>query len=341
MNLPGRHHRILIATLSALVLALVLAVLGANLLLRPERFTRLLKSIATDNGLQLQLSQPASARLFPRPTVVLSGLRLRVLGQSQPMVSATQVRLELPWRALLNRELVIGKLQIRSPNINLNMARSYLASLPRSGKPFLPRIRSGMVISDGLLTQGEGILLRNFKLQAGRLMPGLPFTLQIEALTSSGQPVRLLIKAVPYQSHSLVGMKNLQVSGQLPTIGTLKLQGDIQWLGSTQAKLLLTGQISRPRARIRLQLQPTPSGTSLSVQIQQQGKQVQMQFDPTALQQWWATLRHPGTGPTSLQISLPPITGTASMKQIDYAGLHIKGLKIRSEPEASASSATP
>jgi len=341
MNLPGRRHRILLVILSATVLALVLAVLGANLLLRPERFTSLLKSIATDNGLQLQLSQQASAQLFPRPTVVLSGLRLRALGQSQPMVSATQVRLELPWRALLNRELVIGKLQIQSPNINLNMARIYLASLPSSGKPFLPRIRSGMVISNGLLTQGDGILLRNFRLQAGRLMPGLPFALQIEALTGSGQAVRLLIKAVPYQSHDRIGMKKLQISGQLPTIGALKLQGHIQWLGSTQAKLLLAGQISRPQAQIRLQLQPTPSGSRLSVRIKQQGRQMQMQFDPTALQQWWAMLRYPGTDPTALQLSLPPITGTAGIKQIDYAGLHIKGLQIRSEPAVSASSAAP
>ncbi len=341
MNPPGRRHRILLATLAAMILALVLAVLGANLLLRPERFTSLLKSIAKDNGLQLQLSQQASARLFPHPSVVLSGLRLRILGQSQPMVSATQVRLELPWRALLNKELMIGKLQIRSPNINLNMARSYLASLPPSGKPFLPRIRSGIVISNGLLTQGGDILLRNFKLQAGHLIPGLPFTLQIAALTGSGQPLRLLIKAIPYQSHDRVGMKNLQVSGQLPTIGTLKLRGHIQWLGSTQAKLLLAGQISRPQAQIRLQLQPTPSDTRLSVRIKQPGRQIQMRFNPTALQQWWAVLRHPGTDPASLQLSLPPIIGTVRMKQIDYAGLHIQGMQIRSEPKVSASSNVP
>ena len=213
MNFSGRRHRILFITLFVMAATLVLTVLGANLLLKPERFTGLLKSIATDNGLQLQLSQQASARLLPRPTVVLNGLRLRALDQNRPMISVTQIRLELPWRALLNGEVVIGKLQIQSPHINLNLARNYLASRSRSGKPFLPRIRSGIVISNGLLTQGGGILLRNFNLQAGRLIPGLPFTLQIAALTGSGQPIHLRIKAIPYQSHDRVAMKNVCLAG--------------------------------------------------------------------------------------------------------------------------------
>jgi uncharacterized protein involved in outer membrane biogenesis len=136
MSVP-RPLRLVLIVLASVLGGVVLTVLAAlYLLLQPDRFTAMLKEQASDAGLQLTLSSPASPTLFPRPALHLEGITLiaRDSGTgntpAMPILQAANGRLVLPWHTLFGGPMVISRMQINSPRVDLDALQTWLMSLP-------------------------------------------------------------------------------------------------------------------------------------------------------------------------------------------------------------------
>src|SRR5690348_6656223 len=128
----ARHPwRWIAAVVIVLVLLVALAgVLVVRSLLQPQRFTALLQSQLANSGLVLSVDKPASPALWPHPAVQLQGFRLSVAGASTPLLSASEARIVVPWRALLHRELAVERLEIENPRIDLDQLQTLLSRMP-------------------------------------------------------------------------------------------------------------------------------------------------------------------------------------------------------------------
>ena len=176
--------RLLLLVLGALVMAaLLVAVVAADLLLQPDRFTAMLQTQARAAGLELHLANPATPTLFPRPALDLHGITLSAQDANTPILLAARGRLALPWRTLFGGPTVITQLQIDAPRVDLDALQAWLAGLPtqQEGRPpNIPRIDTGVSIDRGSVVRGNKVLLDNVALEAGSLVSGQTFPLHMK-----------------------------------------------------------------------------------------------------------------------------------------------------------------
>lgn len=346
-NVMSRRLRLALLGLAGVLLAGLIGVLvTVYLLLQPDRFTAMLQAQARQAGLELSLASPARPTLFPRPALELKGLTLNAQGASMPILLAARGRLVLPWRTLLGGPTVISQLAIDAPRVDLDALQAWLASLPPgpAGTPNIPRIDAGVRITRGSLVRSDQLLLGDLSLDAGSLLSGRPFPLQISAKDAQGVPMQLRLTATPRISGDTLQLDAISLRLSRGSMLTMQLAGRAHWHGAADAAASLHGTLVRAGGGTHtLSLTLTPADQRnpllLALQLDGTGDHVDLKLPPLALAQWWSQLQLE----QSPHLALPPGEGEVQAAQLDVGGIHIEGLRLQADsaPADSASTAGP
>ncbi|MEO9078575.1 MAG: AsmA family protein [Rhodanobacter sp.] len=342
----SRRLRLTLLGLGSLAAAAALAlILAIYLLLQPDRFTAMLQTQARAAGLELNLASPASPSLFPQPALELSGITLNAEGASAPILLAARGRLVLPWHTLLGGPTVISQLEIDAPRVDLDALQAWMMGLPKqaeNAKPNIPRIDTGMTINRGSVVRGNEVLLDNVTLQAGHLISGQPFPLNLSA-TAAGEPWRLRLSATPRIDKSTLQFNQISLHLSQGSAVNLTLNGVAHWHGAANASASLAGKLDRADAGLYdISLVLTPANQNkpllLALKLDGPGNHADLRMPPLALTHWWSLLNDP----EHPQLLLPAIDGHAEIDSIDTDGINIEGLTIQagdSLPAAASSTA--
>lgn len=341
----SRRLRLILLMLGGFALAVVLAaVVAVYLLLQPERFTRMLQTQARTAGLELNLASPASPTLFPRPALDLDGITLNAEGAGAPILLAAHGQLVLPWHTLLGGPTVISQLQIESPRVDLDALQEWLAALPAHAEgtpPNIPRIDTGVSVSHGSVVRGNEVLLGNVSLEAGSLISGQPFPLDLSAVTAAGTPLQLRLSATPRIEGNALQLNNITLHFSQGSAMTLALTGNAHWHGAADAAASLTGKLDQASAgQYDISLLLTPANQSnpllLALKLAGPANHADLRLPPLALAHWWSQLSDP-QGP---QLSVPPGSGHAEIAKLEAGGISIEGLTIRAGDTVPAPAGT-
>ena len=223
---PPRRRRwpVVLAIIAGLLLILVLLIAH---FLQPAQLTALVLSRASSAlKLDLHTSGSGSFALRPEPRLVLPGLSASVPGSTTPFFRSAQVELALPWSTLRGRGVVISRIVLKSPDLDLPALQRWLATRPPRTTPFkLPRLTNGLGIEDGLL-RGNGWRIEHLDLALPSLADGKP-----TALDASGNLLRgvMTSKFKLTLAATLVGQGRgiridnarvrLKADGELPSLG--------------------------------------------------------------------------------------------------------------------------
>lgn len=322
---------------AVVVLALILVI---YLLLQPERFTRMLQNQARAAGLELTLASPASPTLFPRPVLELDGITLNAEGSNVPILLAARGQLALPWHTLFGGPTVISQLRIDSPRVDLGALQNWLASLPAQPAdtpPSIPRIDTGVSISDGSLVHGNEVLLDAISINTGTLLSGQPFALSMSA-TAAGSPWQLRLSATPRIEGNTLQVNDIDLHLAQGSAVTLALSGSAHWHGAADASANLAGKLEQAdtdRYDISLALTPADQDEPLLLNLKLDGphNHASLRLPPLALAHWWSELGN-AQGP---QLAVPPASGEATINSIHAGSVQIEGFSMQAGDSVPAS----
>lgn len=354
MTLP-RPLRLLLIVFASVLGGIVLTVLAAlYLLLQPDRFTAMLQQQANDAGLQLTLSSPASPTLFPRPALQLEGITLvaRDTGSgpssNMPILLAANGRLVLPWRTLFGGPMVMSRMQINSPRVDLDALQAWLSGLPPQSATVpgqIPSIVTGVRIRNGSVVENNSEWLSDVSLDSGRLAPGQPFGINLSAKETDGTPLQLQLSTVPSIASGVLMLDNITLQATDSSATALHLAGHARWMGGANVSLQLQGKFYEAEEgnyEAAVLLTPAGQNNPLLLHLKLLGKDnhIDLELPPLALAQWWNQLANP-SGP---EISAPPGNGQVDVATLDIGKIHIEGLSVQTGnavPASAASVAAP
>ncbi|HET8898887.1 MAG TPA: hypothetical protein VFN09_08980 [Rhodanobacteraceae bacterium] len=319
-----RRARLIFGIAAAVVIALLLVAWLARSLLAPERFTALLTQAVADQGLTLELAAPAQPAVWPRPAVVLDGLRLSLPGGGDTVLAADELRLVLPWSAISGRQLRIGWLELSRPRFDLAALRRWLATRPAShGQSVLPRIEAGVVVHDGVVASADALLLDRLELSTGRLESGQSFRLQSSARDNRARPLALTLQARP-QLDSGINLDSLQIHFTAGRDAALALTGQLRWSADAtlSGALVGTARLAQQHYELRLGIE---SLQAMNLALDGDKAKLALSLSPQQAWQWWQT-----ASDTIAGIALPPVNGQLSVDDVAVAGWHISGLHVAS-----------
>lgn len=354
MTLP-RPLRVLLIACASIVGVVALSVLIAlYLLLQPDRFTKMLQAQANDAGLQLTLSSPASPTLFPRPALQLMGITLSARDNgfsttpNMPILLAANGRLVLPWHTLFGGPMVISRMQIDSPRVDLDALQAWLINLPSQSAIVpdqIPRIATGVRIINGSVVENNSEWLSDVSLDTGRLAPSQSFWINLSAKETDGTPLQLRISSVPSITNGALMLSDIVLHASDSNATALQLTGHARWQGAANASVDLQGKFyeaGEGNYDAAVSLSPATQDTPLLLRVKLLGKNnhVDMELPPLALAQWWNQMANP-LGP---KLSSPPGNGEINMATLDVGKVHIEGLSIQTGnavPASAESVASP
>nr|WP_172624080.1 AsmA family protein [Rhodanobacter glycinis] len=346
----SRRLRLTLIACAGVVSVLVLAVLVTlYLLLQPDRFTAMLQSQAHSAGLELSLASPAHPTLLPYPSLELEGLTLTAQGASTPILLAARGRLALPWRTIFGGPTAISQLEIDSPRVDLGALQDWLGALPprpASAPLQVPRIDTGVRITQGSVVSGDHLLLNQVTLNAGSLIPNKPFLLDVTARTADDTPVQWHLSATPRMQGNSLQLDDIALHIAHGSTLSLQLAGTARWQGAANASLQLHGTLAdKDRGDYSTSLTLTPADQNspllLALQLDGADNHVDLRLPPLALAHWWTQL---GSTTSTPQLTVPPANGSIDVANLDVGGMHIEGLSVRAGdavPAAASSTATP
>lgn len=351
MRIP-RPLRLLLIALASVLGGIVLVVLVAlYLLLQPDRFTAMLKEQASEAGLRLTLSSPASPTLFPRPALQLEGITLVASDagpNAMPILLAANGRLVLPWRTLFGRQVIISRMQINSPRVDLDALQAWLMNLPPQSATVpieIPRIATGVRIRNGSVVQNNSEWLSNVSLDTGRLAPGQAFWVNLSAKETDGTPLQWQVSTVPSMADGTLRLDAINIHVQDSSATTLHLNGHARWTGAANASIQLQGKFhlaDEGDYDTAVMLTPAAQNKPLLLHLKLLGadNHIDLELPPLALAQWWNQLANS----QEPKLSAPPGNGQIDMATLDVGKVHIEGLSVQTGdavPAASESTALP
>ncbi|MGH8212599.1 MAG: AsmA family protein [Rhodanobacteraceae bacterium] len=355
-----RSHpwRWLAAAIIALVLiALLAALLYVRSLLQPQRFTTMLQSQLANAGLMLSLDKPAAPALWPRPAVQLQGFRLSSIGTNAPLLTATEARIVVPWRALLHRELAIQRLEIQSPRIDLDQLQALMSRLPQTPTaPQLPRIGAGIRITNGTLVRDDEPLLFDIDAETGALLPDVPFHLAASADNGADRAGRLSLDALPHHQGEALRFDQIHLAARIDGGAGMDAAGNATWNGGDDLAATLRGRLTLPAEAVAndssaestgsatafaprtyalaMQIVPARGATPLVAILKLDGanEHVDARVPPLALMEWWRDVLAVAPGKP---LALPPLQGHAQVDAIGYGPLHMQDVRIDAGPDVA------
>ncbi len=240
---PRRWPRRLVRV-ALVLLALALA---ASWLLQPVRLGPfLLKRIGASLDLQIS-ARDFDYSLRGTPWLVMHDVSVKRPGHPETLLSATRVRIALPWRSLRARgaELAMDRIELDTPRLNLPAVLRWQAARPPSPPARIPPIQRGVHIANGRI-DGEGWQFDGIDIDIASLHPRQPLRAQVHgryADTGLTMPFRLSARLEAPQA-----LLDYQTSSAAVR-GTLTLKGS-DW--SLPAQVVLSGPLRLADAAIRL-----------------------------------------------------------------------------------------
>ena len=331
--------------LASLFLLVLLAAWWLARLLQPERLTPLLLAEAEKRlGLVLSVERPAEYALRPEPRLRLSGLSARRPGATSPLLTLQRLELSLPWSTLTGEGLVIHRLDLIGPVLDLPAIQDWLAQRPPGeATDQLPTLTEGMRIEDGRVL-ADGWRLEALNLSLPRLEAGRALTLTASGSLSLAEaapwPWRLHAQAVP---SGMLVLDDLEIdfAGESPLpefsgSGALRLDGGFA--------LSLSGELHGWRAEwpalpapIADSASPLPfeldwrGADPMSGELRLTASRDEVRFEGTAqpqrLGEWLE-------GPESSL--LPPLTGLLTAPVLELGGTRLEGVRIELSPDPPA-----
>jgi len=337
--------RLILLVLGGLAMTVVLiAVIAADLLLQPDRFTAMLQTQARTAGLELNLASPATPTLFPRPALELYGITLSAQGANAPILLAARGSLALPWRTLFGGSTVITQLQIDAPRVDLDALQAWLAALPARAEgtaPNIPRIDTGVSINRGSVVRGNQVLLDNVALEAGHLVSGQTFPLHMSATSAAGTPLQLRLSTIPRIQGNTLQLDNIALHLSQGTTLVLELAGNAHWHADADASAKLTGKLDQAKAGqydVSLALSPADQNNPLLLALKLDGpdNHADLRLPPLALAHWWSELGNQ----QGSSLTLPPGSGHLEAAKIETDDISIEGLTLQAGDDVPAAATT-
>ena len=228
---PARSKKSVLAVIAGLLLIVVLVIAHY---LQPAQLTALVLDRASHAlKLDLHTSGPGSYALRPEPRLVLPGLSASVPGASTPFFRSGQVELALPWSTLRGGNLVITRIVLKAPDLDLPALQHWLATRPPSTTPFkLPRLTKGLGIEDGLL-RSNGWRIEHLDIALPTLADGKPATLDASGNLLRGvmaSKFKLTLAATPTGQGRGLRIADARIA--------LKADGELPSLTATGSMLL-------------------------------------------------------------------------------------------------------
>ena len=357
---PRKRRRWLwLVALAALSLG---AYLGVRQLLDPERLSAFLLRQASDaTGLAFSSEQPASVGLWPDLHLELSGLQAHVPSPPAPVpqLPARVLRVErlevvLPWSALFEDTLVLRRLRLQAPHLDLAASRAWLAARSDDGPPAplrLPRLDTPLVASGGRISHPDGSLA-DVNLTLDALRDGEPSVLRLSAIAADAQmqhrqPFELALGFTPrvaadglhldplrLELADPVGATTwLQAGGSLLLDHPRRLRFDLtatlpSWPKSWPPLPLATNDAAKATLQLQLGFDGTPDARgALALQLTRGEERVSGGLELGALTDWFAA-------PTGTP--LPPIRGQLESPRLQFEGVELRGVRLRLDDSAEA-----
>lgn len=240
--------------------ALGLLLIAAFWLSRPTQLSGILLGRAgAALGLEITASGEASYRLRGTPMLEVRGLVAREPGADTPLLTAERALLALPWSTLRDPDagLVVQRVELDAPRLDLAALRHWLATRPPSEAPRLPVLADGLRIERGQLQAG-GWQLAELDIETDRFHPEQPLAgttrgryldapveLGFDLRIGLGQAQALLKRrATPISAHGDIDIRN----GGITIPATLNLSGPLRWDGVLSIEPLRLGASARYRS---------------------------------------------------------------------------------------------
>jgi hypothetical protein len=163
--------------LAAVVVLAGLAALWIDRQLEPTRLTATVLARAGEAlGLEFSIDGTPEYALRPEPRLVLPGLKVRQPGAAAPwLLRAERAEVSLPWDTITGGgSLVITRVELQRPQLDLAALAAWQASRPPSPEPFeLPAFTDGLLITEGRVL-GSGWAMESLGLEMRELLPDAP-----------------------------------------------------------------------------------------------------------------------------------------------------------------------
>jgi hypothetical protein len=135
---------------------------AVRMLLQPERLSAFLLQQAGDaTGLVITLDQPADVGFWPDLHLELQGLEVRAPGSDRTILRGERAEIVLPWSALRGGDLRLRELRLVPMTLDLDALSEWLDTRADAGPPApwrLPRLDTGLLVSDGRITWGDRVI---------------------------------------------------------------------------------------------------------------------------------------------------------------------------------------
>lgn len=174
------------------VTVLLVAVLGAVVLMQPRQLARIaLGSVGGALGLEIAFEGDARYRLRGTPLLEVRDVAMRQPGAAEPLLRAQRVLVSLPWSTLRDRAapLVLERIELDAPVVDIARVQAWLAARP-AGDGGLPTLSRGIAVRDGQLL-GEGWSLQGLDLDLPAFAEAQPLAAHARGILALAEPTRV------------------------------------------------------------------------------------------------------------------------------------------------------